>query len=128
MFTIKTEALNKCDDSSFQCEEGKNIFAPIEVTNHHCSIQWERTEFRNYSQWNYLPKHVLDKKPFYLVKRNSTTITLKVLKIQLHSIQLLMFCIIRSNCLCFASFSVHACLSLSNFFFFVISWFQFGCK
>ena len=78
MFTIETEALNKCDDSSVQCEEGKNIFAPVEVTNHHCSIQWERTKFLNYSQWNYLPRNVLDRKPFYLVKRNSTTITLKV--------------------------------------------------
>jgi hypothetical protein len=78
MFTIKTDALNKCNDSSDQCEEEKNISAPIEVTNNQCSIQWEMTEFLNYSQWNYLPESVLGIKPFGLVKRNSKTISLKV--------------------------------------------------
>ncbi len=78
MFTIETEAFNKCDVSSDQCEEEKIISAPIEVTNNQCSIQWERTEFLNYSQWNYLSESVLDIKPFHLVKRNSKTITLKV--------------------------------------------------
>ena len=78
MFTMTSEAFSECKDSSDQCEKAKNISAPIEITKHHCSLEWKRTEFLNYSLWSYLPEKVLDMKPFHLVKRNSKTITLKV--------------------------------------------------
>ena len=78
MFTITTETLNKCEDSSDNCEEEKYISAPIEMTNHHCSIEWKRTEFLNYSGWSYLPQWVLNIKPFHLVKQNPKTKSLKV--------------------------------------------------
>ena len=57
-----------------KCILEKDIKAPIEATNNHCSIQWGMTQFFNYSDWELLP---FKDEIFTIVERNHY-LTLKV--------------------------------------------------
>lgn len=81
MFTIKTMDLKRCiNSSSSNCVIEKKVSAPIETTNVKCVIEWHRTMFLNYDQWNSLPNRVkyLQNKSFELAKQDSMKATLKV--------------------------------------------------
>ena len=56
------------------CIKKKDIEAPIEATNNQCSIQWELTQYFNYSDWELLP---FREDIFTIVERNHK-LTLKV--------------------------------------------------
>ena len=75
MFQISTYDLNRCKHFQTECSKTKHVQAPIESTHNQCSLQWEMTQFLNYSSWHPFPLKVeeifaLDRKEITLKVRS----------------------------------------------------------
>ena len=74
MIVIGVMDFKTCKFNGSRCIKEKDVEAPIEATNHQCSIQWKMSQFLNYSVWELLP---FKEEIFTIVKKNRG-LTLKV--------------------------------------------------